>query len=63
MADDGHKVAFAPRLHLEDGEAVVLIVEGHTLDGPDECLSWRGSAIIMGFQFSNTVAEDVARLT
>jgi len=41
MADDGNKVALAARLHLQHGEAVVLIVEGHPLDRADERLSGR----------------------
>ena len=41
MADDGDEVALAARLHLQDGEAVVLIVKGHALDRADERLSGR----------------------
>jgi hypothetical protein len=36
VADDGHEVALAARLHLENGEAVVFVVEGHAFDGSDE---------------------------
>ena len=36
MADDGDEVAVAARLHLQDGEAVVLVVEGDPLDRTDE---------------------------
>ena len=41
VADDRDEVALAARLHLQDGEAVVLIVEGHALDRADERLSGR----------------------
>ena len=42
MADDGDEIALAPRLHLQDGEAVVLVVEGHALDRADERFLGRG---------------------
>jgi hypothetical protein len=49
MSHDRHQVALAARLHLQDGKAVVLIVEGHALDGPDERISGRGR-VVRGFQ-------------
>ena len=36
MPDDRDEVALAARLHLQDGEAVVLIVKRHPLDRADE---------------------------
>jgi hypothetical protein len=36
MADDGDKIAPPARLHLQDREAIFLIVECHPLDGADE---------------------------
>jgi hypothetical protein len=36
MTDDGNQVALAPRLHLQDGKAVVIVMERHPLDGTDE---------------------------
>ena len=42
MPNDRHQVALAARLHLKDGEAVVFIMERHSLDGPDERFSGAG---------------------
>ena len=39
VPDDRHQVALAARLHLQHGEAIVLVVERHPLDGPDERFS------------------------
>ena len=36
MPDDGNEVAFPARLHLEDGKAIAVVVEGHPLDRADE---------------------------
>ena len=36
VADDGDEVALPARLHLQDGESVVIVMEGHPLDGSDE---------------------------
>ena len=36
VTDDGHEVALASRLHLQDGKAVVVVMERHPLDGTDE---------------------------
>jgi hypothetical protein len=36
MADDRHQVAFAARLYLEHGKTIVIVVERHAFDGPDE---------------------------
>jgi hypothetical protein len=36
MADDGDKIAPPTRLHLQDREAILLIVKRHPLDGADE---------------------------
>ena len=36
MPDYGNQVALAPRLHLQDGKAVVVVMERHPLDGTDE---------------------------
>ncbi len=58
----GTRSAFAPRLHLQDGEAVVLMVEGHALNGSDERLSRWGS-VMRRFQADNFLAEGEAALT
>jgi hypothetical protein len=36
MADDGDQIALAARLHPQDAEAVLVIMEGHALDEPGE---------------------------
>ena len=36
MADDGDEIAVAARLHLQDGESAVLVMEGDALDRADE---------------------------
>ena len=43
VTDDRHEITLAARLHLQDSEAGVLVVERHPLDGPDERFSGRGS--------------------
>ena len=43
MTDDRHEIALAARLHLQDGETIVLVVKGHPLDGADERFSGRRS--------------------
>ena len=43
VTDDRHEITLAARLHLQDREAGVLVVERHPLDGPDERFSGRGS--------------------
>jgi hypothetical protein len=42
MPHDRDQISLAPGLHLQDREAVVLVVEGHPLDGPDEGFLGRG---------------------
>ncbi|MCW2286791.1 hypothetical protein M2323_004596 [Rhodoblastus acidophilus] len=41
MANDGNEISMAARLHLQDGEAVVLVEEGDTLDQSDQHLPVR----------------------
>ena len=49
VADDRDKIALAPRLHFEDDESAVLIVERHPLDRADErCLGLR--CVVMRLQ-------------
>ena len=45
--NDGDEVAFAPRLHLEDREPSLGIVERDALDRARESLRWGG---VLGFQ-------------
>jgi hypothetical protein len=39
MADDGDQVPLAPRLHPQDAEPTVLVVECHPLDETGEVLA------------------------
>ena len=41
MADDGDEIAPPARLHLQDREAVLLVVKRHPLDGADERFTGR----------------------
>lgn len=36
MADDRNKITAPARLHLQDGETILLVVKRHPLNGPDE---------------------------
>ena len=40
MADDGDQIALAARLHPQDAEAAVLVVEGDPLDEAGEVLAF-----------------------
>ena len=41
VTDDRHEVALAPRLHFQNSKSIVVVVERHPLDGPDERFSGR----------------------
>ena len=43
VTDDRHEITLAARFHLQHGKSIVIVVEGHPLDGPDERFSGRGS--------------------
>lgn len=43
MADDHDEIALPARLHLQDREAILLVVKGHPLDGADERFTGRSS--------------------
>ena len=48
MADDRHQIALAPGMHLEDGKAILGIVEGDALDRAREGLQGRSLISLCG---------------
>jgi hypothetical protein len=43
VTDDGDQIALAARLHPQDAEAALLVVEADTLDQAGEVLAFGGS--------------------
>ena len=63
VADDGDKVAMTARLHAQDAEAILLIVERHALDDSGENLSgsiWRGA--LWGGHGMGVLVDEAGRL-
>jgi hypothetical protein len=43
MTDDWNEIAFAARLHLQDGKTIFVVMKRHSLNGTDERFSVWGS--------------------